>query len=106
MVVRRHFFSLKEQQQSQQTVMLALSGRRWRRRGHSFVAWCSVILLEERSLRSLLVPSDLDKVLHDVRAIDAQRERRVCLEVVSANVSCMYTLETGEEGNAMSLAPT
>ena len=68
--------------------------------------WSSIILLEERPLRSLLVPGDLDAVFYDVRAVGTQRTRSGLLVAISVKVSCMDTLEMGGEDNAMSLAPT
>jgi hypothetical protein len=84
--------------------MLTQSGWRWYRRGHSVVAWSSIILLEERPRLSLLVPAGVNIVLSNV--LDAESERRILLVDESANVSCMCTLKTGVEDNATSLAPT
>jgi hypothetical protein len=84
--------------------MLTQSGWRWYRRGHSVVAWSSILLLEERPRLSLLAPTDVDIVLSNV--LDAESARRILLVDESANVSCMYTLKSGVEDNATSLAPT
>lgn len=84
--------------------MLTQSGWRWYRRGHSVVAWSSIILLEDRPRLSLLVPADVDIVLSNVT--DAESARRILLVDESADVSCMYTSKTGGEDNATSLAPT
>jgi hypothetical protein len=84
--------------------MLTQSGWRWYRCGLSFVAWSSIVLLEERPRLSLLVPADVNIILSNV--LDAESARRILLVDESANVSCMYALKMGGEDNATSLAPT